>query len=511
MKNSLKKLLPLAIVGVISAGTTFGAINYFSPSASNSDYSYFHNSSKDARFASMNTAGASEDFVNAAKMTVPAVVTIKNYQTNSPDNSSNQDMFDWFFGGGLDPFGGRQRQQPQQRQQPPKNMPTSLGSGVIISSDGYIISNNHVVAGANKLEVVLSNQKSYTATLIGRDPNTDIALLKIDESGLPYLNFANSDNVEVGQWVLAVGNPLGLNSTVTAGIISAKGRSINLLQQQSKTPIESFIQTDAAINPGNSGGALVNTNGDLIGINSAISSNTGYYEGYGFAVPSNLAHKVVEDLKKYGLVQRGFLGVSSLDLSDDRQVAGYNQEKKTNIKTGTGIYVVSVEGKSGAEDAGIRPGDIITKVDNANILSFSDLSVAIGSRRPGDKVVVTYKRAGKEYSATVTLKDKNGGTSARSKADLSVPEKIGAEFQSLSDKVKTDYGLESGVLVQNTVQGGELSKIGVQDNYVIMEINGKPVNSQKDIENILKNFKGNVSVKYVDGFGRIYTRGFKMP
>jgi serine protease Do len=284
-----------------------------------------------------------------------------------------------------------------------------------------------------------------------------------------------------------------------------------LLSQQSKTPIESFLQTDAAINPGNSGGALVNTNGDLIGINSAISSNTGYYEGYGFAVPANLAHKVVEDLKKYGLVQRGFLGVNSLDLSNEMQVAGYNQEKKTNIKAGTGIYVVGVTAKSGAEDAGLRTGDIIKKIDNSNIMTFSDLSVAVGSRRPGDKLEVTYLRNGKEYTTSVTLKDQNGGTSARSKADLSVTEKIGAEFQSLSDKVKTDYGLESGVVVENTVDGGELSKIGVQDNYVIMEINGKPVNSQKDIEKILNNYKGNVSVKFVDGFGRIYTKGFKMP
>ena len=182
------------------------------------------------------------------------------------------------------------------------------------------------------LEVILSNKKSYVANLIGTDPSTDIALLKIEEKGLPYLNFANSDLVEVGQWVLAVGNPLGLNSTVTAVIVSAKGRSIDLLSQQSRTPIESFIQTDAAINPGNSGGALVNVNGDLIGINSAISSNTGYYEGYGFAVPANLAKKVVEDIKKLGLVQRGFLGVVSLDLSDDRQVADYNQSQKANIK-----------------------------------------------------------------------------------------------------------------------------------------------------------------------------------
>lgn len=509
MKNTIKKLLPFAFVGVISGATTFGAINYFNPSSNNTDSSYFQKSNNDAKFAGMNSAGVSDDFVKASKMVVPAVVTIKSYQTSSQsqDRSSNQEMFDWFFGG------GQQRQQnPQQKQQqPPKNMPSGLGSGVIISPDGYIISNNHVVAGATKLEVILSNQKSYTANLIGRDPTTDIALLKIEESGLPYLNFANSDNVEVGQWVLAVGNPLGLNSTVTAGIISAKGRSIDLLRRQSATPIESFLQTDAAINPGNSGGALVNTNGDLIGINSAISSNTGYYEGYGFAVPSNLARKVVEDLKKYGLVQRGFLGVNSLDLSDEAQVAAYNQDKKTNIKTGKGIYVVGVTEKSGAEDAGIKNGDIITKIDDLSIQNFSDLSVSVGSKRPGDKLAVTYTRAGKEYVQTVTLKDQNGGTSARSKADLTVTEKIGGEFTALSDRIKTDYGLESGVVVQNVLDGGELSKIGIQNNYLITEINGKQVNSQADIEKLLKNYKGNVNVKFVDGYGRIYTKGFKMP
>lgn len=507
MKNTIKKLLPYAFVGVISGATTFGAINYFSPTSNNADSTYFQSANNDAKFAGFAANAVGDEFVKASKMVVPAVVTIKNYQTSSQsqDRSSNQDMFDWFFGGGQ---GGQSRQSPQQK---PKNMPSGLGSGVIISPDGYIISNNHVVAGANKLEVILSNQKSYTANLIGRDPTTDIALLKIEESGLPFLNFANSDNVEVGQWVLAVGNPLGLNSTVTAGIISAKGRSIDLLSRQSATPIESFIQTDAAINPGNSGGALVNTNGDLIGINSAISSNTGYYEGYGFAVPANLARKVVEDLKKYGLVQRGFLGVNSLDLSNEAQVTAYNQDKKTSIKTGNGIYVVGVTEKSGAEDAGIRNGDIITKIDDITIRNFSDLSVSVGSRRPGDKLSVSYIRAGKEYTQTVTLKDQNGGTSARSKADLTVPEKIGGEFNALSDRIKTDYGLESGVVVQNLVDGGELSKIGIQNNYIIMEINTKPVNSQADIEKVLKNYKGNVSVKFVDGYGRIYTKGFKMP
>lgn len=503
INNTLKKLIPYTFVGVISGATTFGAIHYFSYKNSDSEFSYFAPKNNDAKYASFNMTGVGDDFVKASKMTVPAVVSIKNY-SNRTSARSEQDMFDLFFG---NPFGNNQKQQQQQ----PKDTPTGMGSGVIISPDGYIISNNHVVAGASKLEVVLSNKKSYVANLVGTDPTTDIALLKIEEKGLPYLNFANSDNVEVGQWVLAVGNPMGLNSTVTAGIVSAKGRSIDLLIQQSRTPIESFIQTDAAINPGNSGGALVNPNGELIGINSAISSKTGYYEGYGFAVPSNLARKVVEDIKKFGLVQRGFLGVKSLDLSDTRQVSIYNQQNKTNIKSGDGVYLIEVVDKGGAEAAGLRPGDIITKVDETAVSNYYDLSFAVGSKRPGDKVAVTYLRNGRTNTVNVTLRDEKGGTSFRSKADLSVTEKIGAEFEPLSERFKTDYGLTSGVVAKNVVEGSEMSKIGIVDNYIVIEINGKPVNSQKDIEKILNGYSGNVQVKYVDEYGRITTRGFKMP
>ncbi|TXF76416.1 trypsin-like peptidase domain-containing protein [Chryseobacterium sp.] len=504
MKKTLRKLLPFAFVGIISGATTVGAIKYFDSAAGGSDSSYFTKESKNVTFAGFNAGAVGDDFVKASKMTVPAVVSIKSYSDRASNRPSEQDLFDYFFGEG----------QRQQRQQPPQNMPSGLGSGVIISPDGYIISNNHVVAGASKLEVVLSNRKTYIANLVGTDPNTDISLLKIEENGLPYLNFANSDNVEIGQWVLAVGNPLGLSSTVTAGIISAKGRGIGILssgQGKAANPIESFIQTDAAINPGNSGGALVNVNGDLIGINSAISSTNGYYQGYGFAVPSNLARKIVEDIKKFGLVQRGFLGVNSLDLSDDRYVLAYNKEKKTNIKPGNGIYVTGVSEKSGAEDAGLRVGDIIVQVDQIKITDFADLSLSVGSKRPGDHVMVTYLRNGKENTANVTLKDQNGGISTRTKADLSVTEKIGAEFEPLSDRIKTDYGLTSGVIVRNVTSGSEMDKIGVVDNYIVMEINGKPVNSQKDVDKILNKYQGNVQVKYVDEYGRITTRGFKMP
>lgn len=506
MKNTLKKLMPYAFVGIVSGATTFGAINYFNSGANNEDYSYFSSAKNDVQFAGFNQAAIGDDFVKASKMTVPAVVTIKNFQTRTTGRSSEQDIFDWFFG---NPNSGNQRNQ----QQKPQNVPSGMGSGVIISPDGYIISNNHVVAGANKLEVVLSNKKSYIATLVGTDPNTDISLLKIEDKGLPYLNFANSDNVEVGQWVLAVGNPLGLNSTVTAGIISAKGRGIGILASQGKAtnPIESFIQTDAAINPGNSGGALVNTNGELIGINSAISSPSGYYAGYGFAVPANLARKIVEDIKKFGLVQRGFLGVGSLDLSNEEQVAQYNKQNKGNLKVGNGVYVTSIAENLGAEAAGLRVGDIITKIDNQNITDFADLSVAVGSKRPGDKVTVTYLRNGRESTAVVTLKDQKGNTSARTKADLTVSEKIGASFEALSDRFKTDYGLNSGVVVRNVEDGSEMAKIGIVDNYIITEVNGKGVNSQNDVEKILKGYSGTVQIKYIDEYGRMYTRGFSMP
>lgn len=510
MKSTFKKLLPFAVVGVISGATTVGIQQYIGHDTNSADQSYF-TSSKNASFVGMNTATVGDDFVKAAKTTVPAVVTIKNYQTRSSNRASDQDLFDYFFG---DPFGGRgQQKQKQQQQQAPDNMPSGMGSGVIISADGYIISNNHVVAGANKIEVVLSNKKSYIATLIGTDPNTDISLLKIEEKGLPFLNFANSDNIDIGQWVLAVGNPLGLNSTVTAGIVSAKGRGIGILGGQGKAanPIESFIQTDAAINPGNSGGALVNVNGDLIGINSAISSTTGYYQGYGFAVPANLARKVVEDIKKFGIVQRGFLGVNSLDLSDQQQVTGYNQQEKANLKVGSGVYIRGFSASSGAQDAGLKAGDVIVKIDQMEITDFADLSISIGSKRPGDKVQVTYLRNGKENVTTVTLKDQNGGTTARSKADLSVTEKIGADFEPLNDRFKTEYGLNSGVVTKNVTEGSEMAKIGIVDDYIVIEINGKPVNSQKDVEKLLDKYQGNVQVKFVDNYGRIYTKGFKMP
>ena len=391
------------------------------------------------------------------------------------------------------------------------------GTGIIISKDGYILTNKHVVHDMAQFEVITSEGERFTdVKFVGADPLNDIAFLKVNGvDDLPPATLGDSGTVRVGQKVVAIGNSLGqYQNTVTSGIVSGKGRPISAALDEYGMNVENLtdlLQTDAAINPGNSGGALVNVNGDLIGINTAIQSKTGYYEGYGFAVPSNLARKIVEDIKKFGLVQRGFLGIGSLDLSNDMQVAAYNQKNKSNLKVGDGVYVTEVTGKSGAEDAGIRTGDIVTKIDDTNIGSFADLSFAIGSRRPGDKVTVTYIRNGKPNTVTVTLKDQKGGTSSRSKEDLTVTEKIGSEFEPLSERVKTDYGLESGVLAKNVTEGGEMDKIGVVDNFIVMEINGKPVNSQKDVEKILNGYKGNVQVKYVDSYGRITTRGFKMP
>lgn len=505
---NLKRLMPLAVVGVLSAATTVGTMHYLDNNNNNNqDFSYFHSSNKDAQFASLNTSAVGDDFVKAAKIAVPAVVTVKNYQKRAGRTQNmDQDLFDFFFG---NPFGNGQRNQGQP--QVPDGLPSGLGSGVIISPDGYIITNNHVVEHATKLEVQLSNKKTYTATLVGTDPSTDIALLKVEEKGLPYLNFANSDLAEVGQWVLAIGNPLGMTSTVTSGIISAKGRSIDLLREKSRTPIESFIQTDAVINRGNSGGALVNTNGDLVGINSAISSTTGYYQGYGFAVPSNLARKVVEDIKKFGIVQRAFLGTSNIDLSDEAVVKQYNLRNKANLKPGVGMYIVEVADNSGAKDAGLKSGDIIKKVDGQNITDFADLSLAIGRKRPGDSVSVTFLRDGKEITKNVVLKDQMGNTKYRSKAELSVKEKLGADFVTLNERQKVYFGINNGVGVVNIAEDGLLASIQMNNENIIIEINGKPVNSQKDIEKILDGYKGQVNVKYLDENGRLTSRGFKMP
>ena len=489
------------LVGLMSSMTTLGGFYLLQDKIENPLVTNADQKNGDFEFVDYkgNYNYNAPNFVEAADKTVNTVVSINNYQTQS--QRQQFDPFDFFFG-----F-PEQRQQQQRNQE---SQPVGSGSGVIISADGYIVTNNHVIKGANKIEVKLNNQKVYTADLIGSDPSTDIALLKIEEKGLPYIKFVDSDVINVGDWVLAVGNPFGLNSTVTAGIISAKGRSINILRQNSDSPIESFIQTDAAINPGNSGGALVNVNGDLIGINTAISSPTGTYAGYGFAVPSNLVKKVVEDIKKYGLVQRGYLGIQGFDLSDERAVKQFNAQEKKNIKTGKGVYVTNVTSKGSAIDAGIKEGDIITAIDGKTVNTFSNLSFMVGSKRPGDKVQVKVLRDGKERDFTLTLKDAKGNSSTRSKADLTPTEILGAEFEPLTERQKDNFGINYGVMVKDVDPTGKLAAAGVQEEFILLSINDKEVSSKNDIDKILKNYKGRVNIKFADYYGRIYTKGFSM-
>lgn len=332
------------------------------------------------------------NFIDAAAVSTPAVVHVKtSYEVNTSNSRAfyGDDVFEWFFGN------KRANPTPQRRQA------MASGSGVIVSADGYIVTNNHVIDKANSIEITLSNNKKYLATLVGKDRDTDLAVLKIQETNLPYLKFANSDDVNVGEWVLAVGNPFDLSSTVTAGIVSAKGRNINILESHSKnsrsnTAIESFIQTDAAVNPGNSGGALVNTRGELIGINTAIATPTGTFAGYSFAVPSNLVSKVVEDIKDFGEAQRAYLGVNIANVTNE-------MAHQLKLKDLDGIYVANVLENSAANKAGLKVGDIIVSVEEEQVKSTSELQEKIAEYRPADEVGLKLIREGKEQFLKITL------------------------------------------------------------------------------------------------------------
>jgi len=371
---------------------------------------------------------------------------------------------------------------------------------VIISKDGYIVTNNHVVANATDLEVTLSDKRSYKAKVIGTDPSTDLAVIQIKENNLPVLAFGNSDAAKVGSWVLAVGNPFNLTSTVTAGVISAKARNISILREKSNVPIESFIQTDAAINPGNSGGALVNLNGDLIGINTAIASPTGAYSGYGFAVPVNLVTKVVEDIIKFGMVQRGFLGIVIRDL--DSKTA---KEKDLNISEG--VVVDSVNKESAAKEAGILKGDVIVKVGPAIVNSVAELQEQIARHRPGDKVPLTVNRDGKELMLTTTLKNKEGKSEITKTERREIFEVMGAEFSDLTSKDKKAAKVESGVKVSKIYPGGKLkNQTDMKEGFVITKVDKQAINSSKELAAILEKKTGGVMLEgvYLDLPGNYY-------
>ncbi len=417
------------------------------------------------------------DFRYPARISTPTVVHIKT--TYAPRQSSRNfynpfgPFRDWFGEDFWMPFDrGPFQEAPRQ----------STGSGVIVTSDGYIVTNNHVVENGDKIEVTLANKKTYEATIVGVDPSTDLAVIKIDEQQLIPICFGNSDSVEVGEWVLAVGNPFNLESTVTAGIVSAKGRNINLLRNRDNAAIESFIQTDAAVNPGNSGGALVNIRGELVGINTAIATPTGAFAGYSFAVPSNLVRKVVDDLIKFGVVQRGYLGI---------QIATITSElaKKEGLTDLTGVWIESVNEGSGAEQAGLKRGDVILKINGTQVNSAPELQEQISRYRPGDKVEVTYRRNDKIKTAIVTLKNIEGNTEQVRKIESASIESLGAELANLTAAEKKQLGVEGGVKVV-ALKDGKLSRnTKIREGFVITSIDNKPVRNIDELRAILRQKK----------------------
>lgn len=402
------------------------------------------------------------DFVKASETATPSVVFIKTLS----NGSTQRDYWDfWDFFGNQGPI-------------------ASSGSGVIISADGYIVTNNHVIEGADDIEVQLSNsRKAYKAKVIGIDPNTDLALLKIEASGLPKATFSNSENLRIGEWVLAVGNPFNLTSTVTAGIVSAKGRSLHIVNTQ--FPIESFIQTDAAINPGNSGGALVNGNGELVGINTAIYTKTGSYSGYGFAIPANIVQKVVKDLIDFGEVQRAFTGMAITDIDD--QMA---QKLDKNIN---GVYVAQIYKDGPAYKAGIKEGDVIQKVNGKTIENKTELDEQIAYLRPGDKVKVDVNRKGSLSEYTIGLTNEEGNTDII-KRQTTHSDILGADFEAISKVEREKYGVKGGYRISN-IRGGRIRQMGLPDGFVILSLNKV---QYEDVNELIKDFeriRGQISIE----------------
>lgn len=442
-----------------------------------------------ARFASLTEVGNRPDFVEVSELVTPTVVHIKTVvEAKQPQMNMQGDPFGFF-------------------NMPPMQMGPQVasGSGVIISSDGYIVTNNHVIDGATKIKVVLYDKRQYDATLIGRDPNTDMALIRIEEKNLPFAIIGNSDDAKVGQWVLAVGNPFDLNSTVTAGIISAKGRNLNLLKDpnrpESMYSIESFIQTDAAVNPGNSGGALVAADGKLIGINTAIASQTGQYAGYAFAVPSNLMKKIVDDLLKYGEVQRGYIGVQIQDVTAELA-------DKKGLKDIAGVFVNKVNENSAALEAGIKDGDIIMSINDVKVNSSSELQEQIGKHSPGDKVKVVYLREGSERIAYVVLRNREGKTTIGVKERIETNKVLDTEFESITREERLKLRITNGVRVKKVGEKSKLKKAGVEAGLVIVSINKSAVNTVEDVKKALEGEKGGVLIEGIKPDGSKGYYGF---
>ena len=437
------------------------------------------------------------DLTYAAEKSLPSVVHIlstKNskVQTVEVENDPFSDFFSDPFGffGNPQGNGGKQRRSVRTPKQ------QGSGSGVIISADGYIVTNNHVVADADELTVTLNDNKEYSARIIGTDKASDLALIKIDGKNLPAITIANSDDIKVGEWVLAVGNPFNLTNTVTAGIVSAKARSLY------QNGVESFIQTDAAINPGNSGGALVNTHGELIGINAMLYSQTGSFSGYGFAIPTSIMNKVVADLKQYGTVQRALIGIQGQDV---KNYVDAKKDKGEDIDLGTmeGIYVAKVTEESAAEEAGMKEGDVITAIDGKPVNKMAELQEVLAKKRPGDKVNVTYLRDKKKATKTVTLKNEKGNTQVVKKADLDV---LGGNFRAITNAQKEQLNIGYGLEVLK-VNSGRLKTAGITKGFIIQRVNDNAVKTIDDLQNAVKEASTSKDpVLYIQG---VYPTGKK--
>jgi Do/DeqQ family serine protease len=428
-------------------------------------------------------------FVEASESTINSVVHVT---TKVVQTSFQRDLFqEFFYGPGA---GGREF----------KQYGSGSGSGVIISSEGYIVTNNHVIENASEIEVILNDNSKYVAKLVGADPSTDIAVLKIEGKGFQPIKIGDSDNLHIGEWVLAVGNPFNLTSTVTAGIVSAKARNINLLANRNKqevVPIESFIQTDAAVNPGNSGGALVNTRGELVGINTAIASQTGSYAGYSFAVPVNLVQKVMRDLIDYGIVQRGFLGVQIADISQE--------VKETNKLPSTkGVFVSKVNPDGSADVAGIKDGDVILKIGTKDVNSVAELQEEIGKRRPGDKVALTIlQKDGDEVVKSVVLRNKEGETKLVSKEEIAKNYSLGATFTELTSKEKRELNITYGVKIAS-LNSGKLKAIGIQPGMIITKVNNEAIESVEQLTSKLNGVNKGVLLEVLSESGKKDYYGF---
>jgi serine protease Do len=496
---------------MISLGAS-GGYHYFGKNAVEIQHVDMANGHKVLYAANVDGEITPLDFTKTTEKVLDAVVHIsakKMISTGNPkmfQYRSLPDPFRDFFG--ESPYGqfferryyNGKPQQPNgsEQYQVPDEMPLmGTGSGVIINQNGYILTNNHVIQDADEIEVTLHNNGTYKATVIGTDPSTDLALLQIKKKGLKALPFVNSDDVQVGEWVLAVGNPFSLNSTVTAGIVSAKARNINI--NQDRFAVESFIQTDAAINPGNSGGALVNLNGDLIGINTAIATRTGTYNGYGFAVPSNIANKVVEDLLNYGVVQRGMLGINIVTLNSTLA-----KEKKVALTQG--VLVASVGEDSAADKAGLKEGDIILKVDGREVKSSPELQEIIALKRPGDQVTLTVNREGNRKEFKVTLQNRIGSTNIKKKEHAKILNLLGVELKALDREEAKELGIESGVKITSLYAGKLQKATKVREGFIITHVDGRRVKDIEDVMDTLEDKEGGVMLEgiYEDMPGKYY-------